>query len=763
MNEDQEHNQAPAAVAGNRDFKISVPRLDLGVERYSAFKSWKSKWQDYVMLTNLGAKDAAYQAAMLRYAFSDDTRQIYESLKLSDEDNKNPDRVLEEMEKFAKGIINETLERHTFYSRRQQDGETFDDFLTDVILLSKNCNFCNGCISGMIRDRIVGGVSDNELRRRLLSEKDLTEEKATEMCRSQEKALQGAATLTKQANRSTAAEIDGIDSGGVQNRTRNDDRSNSVPPPAGGGRGRPPYRSNRGGYRMQSTGGGRGGSNYSRRNDGGGSSGSISCKFCARSHQPGRNNCPAYGQLCRSCRSQNHFAESSLCKNNRSSNVNHVQDDEEEEQFNMSALYIGAVTADAKGEEPVPREDSLAANQPRNKQTKSEVAEREEIQEVSQVESEGGVVEKSCDLDVTTPKGKVSFKIDSGADVTCIGDEHLDQFGLTVDDLKPTQKRLNGADNKRIKCIGYFRTNINTDKNVKVSTLIYVCKGVRKALLGKYACIKLGLIKITIPEKVYVNSVKKEDQAKVEQNEVITQFPQVFAGLGFFGDDVHIELKESGAAYHVNAPRRVSLPLMEPLRRELNRMEKMGVIRKVDEPTDWCHPIVVIPKPKCTERLRVCIDLTKLNEQVKREFYELPSVPETLSKLGNKCKVMSKLDFNSGYWQMPLDKRSQLMCTFTTPYGRYCPTRAPFGLCSLPEIFTKKLDKLLSGLEGIVRSMDDILVHGETVEEHDERLLKLLQVLKDNGITLNLDKCIFRKSKLEFLGHVSVDGIQPNH
>ena len=62
---------ANGAVGGgddNKEFKISVPRLDLSVERYNAFKSWKSKWDDYVMLTNLSAKEPAYQAAMLRYA-----------------------------------------------------------------------------------------------------------------------------------------------------------------------------------------------------------------------------------------------------------------------------------------------------------------------------------------------------------------------------------------------------------------------------------------------------------------------------------------------------------------------------------------------------------------------------------------------------------------------------------------------------------------------------------------------------------------------
>ena len=75
-------------------------------------------------------------------------------------------------------------------------------------------------------------------------------------------------------------------------------------------------------------------------------------------------------------------------------------------------------------------------------------------------------------------------------------------------------------------------------------------------------------------------------------------------------------------------------------------MVRLGVIRKVDQPTEWCHPIVLVGKPN--NKIRLCIDLTKLNLGVKREFYQLESVEETISKLGTNCKVMSKLDANSG-------------------------------------------------------------------------------------------------------------------
>ena len=45
------------------------------------------------------------------------------------------------------------------------------------------------------------------------------------------------------------------------------------------------------------------------------------------------------------------------------------------------------------------------------------------------------------------------------------------------------------------------------------------------------------------------------------------------------------------------------------------------------------------------------------------EFYQLQYVEETIATIGKDCVVMSKLDVNSGYWQMPLDEPSQLLCT----------------------------------------------------------------------------------------------------
>ena len=189
-------------------------------------------------------------------------------------------------------------------------------------------------------------------------------------------------------------------------------------------------------------------------------------------------------------------------------------------------------------------------------------------------------------------------------------------------------------------------------------------------------------------------------------------------------------------------------------------MERLGVIRKVQEPTEWCSGMVVIPKPNGT--VRICVDLTKLNKAVCRERHMLPSVEETLAQLGD-AKLFSKLDTNSGFWQVKLDKSSSLLTTFITPFGRYCFNRLPFGITSAPEYFQKKMSAILSGEEGVICLMDDILIYGKNNEEHQQRLEKVLDKLREANVTLNIEKCQFSQPSIKFLGQiVNKDGIKPD-
>ena len=70
---------------------------------------------------------------------------------------------------------------------------------------------------------------------------------------------------------------------------------------------------------------------------------------------------------------------------------------------------------------------------------------------------------------------------------------------------------------------------------------------------------------------------------------------------------------------------------------------------------------------------------------------------------------------------------------------------------------------LLAGIDGVVCFMDDIGIGGKTVAHHDEILQAVMKRINNVGLKLNEQKCEFRKSEIEFLGHrINSDGIRPD-
>ena len=67
-----------------------------------------------------------------------------------------------------------------------------------------------------------------------------------------------------------------------------------------------------------------------------------------------------------------------------------------------------------------------------------------------------------------------------------------------------------------------------------------------------------------------------------------------------------------------------------------------------------------------------------------------PSVEQTLAQIGG-AKHFTKLDANSGYWQIELDPESAKLMTFITPFGRFCFNRLPFGITSASEHFQQQV------------------------------------------------------------------------
>ena len=337
------------------------------------------------------------------------------------------------------------------------------------------------------------------------------------------------------------------------------------------------------------------------------------------------------------------------------------------------------------------------------------------------------------------------FKLDTGASVTVIGDTA--EILKTVQ-LRKSKKTLRGPGGTNLTPVGAFTADL-CYKGKHINETIYVLKDQSCSLLGKGACVELGI----------VARIDAVDESSIYRD----QYPGLFGDLKTIKPECmqpyKIPLIPDPKPTCLFTPRKIAHPLVPKVKKELERMQNDGVISPVTQPTEWCSGMVIAPKPGGA--VRVCVDLTQLNKAVQREIYPMSSVDENLAKLKNS-KVFTKLDAKSGFWQIPLSDESRLLTTFVTPFGRFCFNRLPFGISSAPEIFQRMMSQILEGLEGVICHIDDVMVHAEDRETHDQRVHAVMRRLHEAGITLN-DKCEFAKSSIKFLGHIiDGNGIRPD-
>lgn len=189
-------------------------------------------------------------------------------------------------------------------------------------------------------------------------------------------------------------------------------------------------------------------------------------------------------------------------------------------------------------------------------------------------------------------------------------------------------------------------------------------------------------------------------------------------------------------------------------------MENMGVICKETEHTDWVSPIVIVPKKD--GKIRVCLDPIQLNKAIQREHYQLPTRDEIHAKFKD-AHYFSKLDARTGFWQMKLDQNSSKLTCFNTPFGRYRFLRLPFGITSVPEIYHRTIHMIYEHIPGCTTMMDDIIVWGSTLQEHNQRLQQVFDASRKSNLKLNREKCVFGVKELTFVGDtISAEGIKPD-
>ena len=252
-----------------------------------------------------------------------------------------------------------------------------------------------------------------------------------------------------------------------------------------------------------------------------------------------------------------------------------------------------------------------------------------------------------------------------------------------------------------------------------------------------------GMDHLTIPEKAEIQRIIRDSGIKIN-------------ALGRVkGMTTSIE---TDGASPINV-RQYRMPIAKRLeaRAETEKMLMSGVIRESTSP--WNSPVVLVTKPGGGTRF--AIDFRKLNAVTKRQVYPMPRIEDCLNSLGSG-KYFTLLDLQSAFWQVELDEESKPKTAFSVEgMGHYEFNVLPYGLTNAAAVFQRMIDQVLVGLHWthMLCYIDDVIIFGSSLEEHNERLELVLRKLAEADLGLNLAKCTFAKDTVKYLGHIIGGGV----
>ncbi|XP_062713220.1 uncharacterized protein K02A2.6-like [Aedes albopictus] len=294
---------------------------------------------------------------------------------------------------------------------------------------------------------------------------------------------------------------------------------------------------------------------------------------------------------------------------------------------------------------------------------------------------------------------KIEMLVDSGADANLISDSAWinlkNERVSVVSSTKGSSRilRAYGSENP-LEVLGSFVAKVAVGLKEATAEFLVV-RGGQRCLLGDKTAKLLGVLKVGLD----INVVKRE------------QTP--FAKIRGIKAHIHLDPKFVPVFQPM---RRIPIPMEQAVNQKLTELMNRDIIELKSGPASWVSPLVVVGKTNGEPRL--CLDLRRVNEAVLRERHPMPAVDDYLARVG-KGKIWSKLDIREAFLQIELAEESRDATTFITPQGLFRFKRLPDPL------FQKAMDEILTGCEGTSWYIDDVIVEGETLEEHDERLQKV--------------------------------------
>lgn len=204
----------------------------------------------------------------------------------------------------------------------------------------------------------------------------------------------------------------------------------------------------------------------------------------------------------------------------------------------------------------------------------------------------------------------------------------------------------------------------------------------------------------------------------------------------------------------------VPLAFREKVDRAIAEMEKSRIIERTDSP--YCSPLRIVVKSNGD--VRVCLDARYINDIIEPDHEAPPLVNDLMQKFYG-VSYMSSTDLAAGYWQIPLHEESRKYTAFLYDSKMYQFRRIPFGLKTAGSAFMRAVRCALGSNfdDFLTIYVDDFLVATPgSFENHLRILSSVFLALQEKNFTLKLEKSLFFRKKIKFLGfELSIDGIRP--
>lgn len=285
----------------------TVNELILGNDNNAAaWKKWSMKFSLYLIAANCEDESDKRKVALLLHSIGDRGMEIFSSFSL-DPDNVTYKEVTHKFDDYFIPKKNVTLERYKFFTRTQGPSETFDNFLTDLLNKSINCEF-GPMKDELVRDIIIVGIKDNNLKERLLRESEISLETTISICKATELSHRQVREMT----------TDSTDAETVLNIKRQG-------------------RTTRKCFKC--------GAPWAPSHQCRATTAAKTCYTCGASWDPS-HECPAKGTICKICGKENHYARVCRFKIKHVAPIQNKEDnDDDNEEF-----FIGSVAGESTNE-----------------------------------------------------------------------------------------------------------------------------------------------------------------------------------------------------------------------------------------------------------------------------------------------------------------------------------------------------------------------------------------------------------------------------